>query len=93
MGLLTGLLTLPLAPVRATAWIAEQVAEQARREYGDETVIRRRLAELELRFDRGEIGAEEYAAEEDALLERLLTLRGAEEAGPEDEPGGADGRA
>ena len=29
MGLLTGLLTLPLAPVRGTIWIAEQLALQA----------------------------------------------------------------
>ena len=36
-----GLITLPLAPVRATAWIAEQVLEQAEAEYyGEERVQR-----------------------------------------------------
>ena len=35
MGLITGLLTLPLAPVRATGWIAERLLEQAEGElYG-----------------------------------------------------------
>jgi hypothetical protein len=32
MGLISGLLTLPLAPVRGTAWIAERVQEQAEAE-------------------------------------------------------------
>ena len=39
MGLISGLLTLPLAPVRGTVWIAEQVLEQAEREYYDEGAI------------------------------------------------------
>ena len=29
MGLIMGLLTLPLAPVRGTVWIAERLEEQA----------------------------------------------------------------
>ena len=36
MGLISGLLTLPLAPVRGTVWIGEQVLEQAERERNDE---------------------------------------------------------
>ena len=40
MGLITGLLTLPLAPVRGVAWIGEQVALEAERELNDETRIR-----------------------------------------------------
>ena len=75
MGLLTGLLTLPLAPVRATAWIAEQIAEQVARELGDEASIRRELAALEVSYELGEIGEREYAEAERALLERLLAAR------------------
>jgi cytochrome c-type biogenesis protein CcmI len=75
VGLFTGLLTLPLAPVRGTMWIAEQVAAQAARELGDEATIRRQLAELELRHDLGEIDDDEYEQAEDALLERLLSAR------------------
>ena len=41
MGLITGLLTLPLAPVRGVAWVAEQVAEEAEREGNDGTRARR----------------------------------------------------
>ena len=78
MGLITGLLTLPLAPVRGTVWIAEQLALQAERELGDEKTIRRRLAEAERQFELGTLSLEEYEAIEDALLERLEDLREAE---------------
>jgi hypothetical protein len=48
MGLITGLLTLPLAPVRGVAWIGEQVADQASRELDSEARIRRELGRLEV---------------------------------------------
>jgi type II secretory pathway predicted ATPase ExeA len=71
MGLLTGLLTLPLAPIRGTMWIAEQIAEQAARELDEGRTIRRQLAEAELRYERGELTVEELEEIEDELLERL----------------------
>ena len=78
MGLLTGLLTLPLAPVRGTVWIAEQIAAQAERELGDETALRRRLAEAEREYELGALTVEEYEAIEDELLERIDVLREAQ---------------
>lgn len=74
MGLLTGLLTLPLAPVRGTVWIAEQLAAQAERELLSESALRTRLAEAERAFDRGELTLEEYEALEDELLDRIDAL-------------------
>jgi hypothetical protein len=71
MGLITGLLTLPLAPVRGVAWVAEQVAEQAERELYDEDRIMREIAAAELAHDAGEIDGETLDAHLDALLERL----------------------
>jgi hypothetical protein len=71
MGLFTGLLTLPLAPVRGVAWIAEQVAEELERELYDEDNIRRELLALELDFEDGLIDEEERQVREEALLERL----------------------
>jgi hypothetical protein len=73
MGLITGLITLPLAPVRGTVWIAEQVLEQAEGEYYDEGTIRDRLFEIEAAREAGEIDDEEAARAEDMLLERLMT--------------------
>jgi hypothetical protein len=71
MGLFTGLITLPLAPVRGVAWIAEQVMEEIERELYDEDSIRREMLQLELEFDDGLIDEEERQAREEVLLERL----------------------
>jgi Gas vesicle protein G len=71
MGLITGLLTLPIAPVRGVAWIAEKVAEQAEAELYDEGNIMRELAELDRARERGEIDEELYEAYADELLDRL----------------------
>jgi type II secretory pathway predicted ATPase ExeA len=71
MGLFTGLLLLPLAPVRGTVWIAEQIAEEAARQMDEGRTIRRQLAEVELRYERGELTVEELEEIEDELLERL----------------------
>lgn len=75
MGLLTGLLTLPLAPVRGTIWVAERLLEEAERELNDPAMIEQQLLEAEERHERGEISAEELEEIEDELLRRL-TARG-----------------
>lgn len=81
MGILTGLLTLPLAPVRGTVWLAEKLVEEAERELGgDEASLRRRLAEADVQHDLGRLTDEEYEALEDELLERLERLREARRA-------------
>ena len=71
MGVLTGLLTLPLAPVRGTIWVAEQLLEEVQRELDDPRTIEAQLDDAEERFARGEISAEEYELIEDALMRRL----------------------
>ncbi len=71
MGLITGLLTLPLAPVRGVAWVAEKVGEQAELELYDENRIMAALAELERAHDAGELDDEHFNASVDELLERL----------------------
>jgi hypothetical protein len=71
MGLFTGLLLLPLAPLRGTIWIAERLAEYAERELGDEATVRRLLVEAELAYESGELSEAEYEVVEDELLERL----------------------
>jgi len=75
MGLFTGLLTLPLAPVRGTMWIAERLLEEAERELNDPTLLEQQLLDAEERFERGELTAEEFEDIEDVLLRRL-TARG-----------------
>ena len=72
MGLITGLLTLPLAPVRGTAWIAEKILDQAEEQYYDEGAIQAQLIALEQARAEGTMSEEEAAAAEDELVERLL---------------------
>ena len=76
MGLITGLLTLPLAPVRGTVWIAERILEQAESELDDEGAIMTQLMEIDAAREVGEIGEQEAAEAEDVLLERLIAIRG-----------------
>jgi hypothetical protein len=76
MGLITGLLTLPLAPVRGTVWLAERIQEQAEEELYDESAIRNGLLELEAARQAGTLDEQEVAAAEDELIERLMAIRG-----------------
>jgi len=73
MGLLTGLLTLPLAPLRGTVAVAEQIRRQAEREFYDPAKIRRQLEEVDRARESGELSEEEAVAMEDELVQRLLT--------------------
>jgi Gas vesicle protein G len=75
VGLLTGLLLLPLAPVRGTIWIAEKLAAYAESELSDERAIRRLLLEAEAALDAGALTESEYDQIEDQLLDRLEALQ------------------
>jgi hypothetical protein len=75
MGVFTGLLLLPLAPVRGTVWIAEKLAAYAEAEVSDERAVRRLLLEAEKALESGELSEEEYDQIEDQLLDRLEGLR------------------
>jgi len=75
MGLITGLLTLPLAPVRGVAWVAEQVALEAERELDVEARLRAELGRLELEREDGALTEQEFEEREDALLDQLAAER------------------
>ena len=74
MGLITALVTLPLAPVRGVVWVGEQIAEEADRELDAEARIRRELGALQLEHELGNIGDDELEAREDELLDELQVL-------------------
>ncbi len=75
MGLFKELVLLPLAPVRGTAWVAEQIADEADRQLYDEDNIKRELVQLEIDAEDGKVGPKEREAKEDELLERLAVTR------------------
>ena len=76
MGLFTGILTLPLAPLRGTVWIAERLLEEAERELNDPAAIERQLEDAEAAHERGELSDEELEEIEDTLLRRLTGQQG-----------------
>ncbi|MDT0320527.1 MULTISPECIES: gas vesicle protein GvpG [unclassified Streptomyces] len=79
MGLLSGLLLLPLAPVRGVRWLTDQVAEAAEKEYYDPAPLMARLAALHRALDEGEIDQAEFEREEEPILHRIQRLQTADE--------------
>jgi hypothetical protein len=75
MGLITGLLLLPLAPIRGTVWLAERIQEQAEAEFYDESAIRAGLVELEDAHAAGALSDEELVEAENELVDRLVAMR------------------
>jgi Gas vesicle protein G len=73
MGLITGLLGLPLAPVRGVVWLAEQIRQQAEEQYYDPARIRAQLERIDEARRSGELSEEECAELENELLQRLMT--------------------
>ncbi|MFC8598772.1 MULTISPECIES: c-type cytochrome biogenesis protein CcmI [unclassified Isoptericola] len=72
MGLLSALVTLPLAPVRGVVWVAEQVRSEAEREWYDPGTIRQRLDEIARAREAHTIDDAEADAAERELVARLL---------------------
>jgi hypothetical protein len=76
MGLFTGLLLLPVAPVRGVGWVVNVLAEEAQRELASRESPQRQLADLEAKRATGEISEEDAEALETELLERMLAQHG-----------------
>jgi LPS O-antigen subunit length determinant protein (WzzB/FepE family) len=75
MGIFKELVLLPLAPLRGTVWVADQLAQEADRRLYDEDEIRRQFVEVEIEHQRGNVTDEQRAAVEEDLLDRLAVAR------------------
>ena len=75
MGLLTGLVTWPVAPIRAVIAITELLVHEAEEQLDNPTVLRRELDTVAELRDRGLIEEEEAADLEDDLIRRLIAAR------------------
>jgi hypothetical protein len=71
MGLLTTLLTLPVAPVRGVLAIAQVIKMEADRQLYDPAAIRREIEEVDAAADRGDLGGDERQEAEQRLVGRL----------------------
>jgi Gas vesicle protein G len=72
MGLVKGILLLPVAPVSGVRWVMEALAEEAERELEQRESPERALADLDAKRATGEISERDAAALEAALIERML---------------------
>ena len=75
MGLITGILGLPLAPLRGTVAVAEQILRQAEEDFYDPVRIRAQLEEVARQRAAGALSEEEADAWEDELVGRLMVGR------------------
>lgn len=73
MGLISSLFTWPVAPVRGVSWVAEQVLEEAERQWSDPAVVHAALRDVDERRASGEITEEEAAELEEELVARLVS--------------------
>lgn len=71
MGLVSGLLLLPLAPLRGTLWVADHLLAEAERQLDDPRAVRARLAALNRALEEGAIDEAAFEQEEERLLRRL----------------------
>ncbi|MFI0464175.1 gas vesicle protein GvpG [Saccharopolyspora sp. 5N102] len=81
MGLITGLLTLPLAPVRGAVWVAEQIKQHAERQYYDPALIQRQIADVDDAHAAGELTDHERDELQADLLARLFDAQRRRDAG------------
>lgn len=71
MGLFKELLLLPVAPVRFTVWVAEQVTDEADRREAGPGGVAGRLQRLEEARERGELDEAEAERREGELIEEV----------------------
>lgn len=75
MGLVTGILTLPFAPVRGIGWVLDKVVKTAENEFYDPAPVQEALVQLQRARDEGRIDEETCARREEELLRRLEEIR------------------
>jgi hypothetical protein len=71
MGLISGLVTLPLAPVRGVVWLAEVLQEQAEAQLYDPGRIAAEMRDISDAVAAGEMSEQEAAEREEELIRRL----------------------
>jgi len=75
MGLFTGLLTFPLAPVRGVVGLAGMLQAEAYRQWTDPARIRSQLAEVDEAFQAGRLTEAERTERQNELVARLMAGR------------------
>lgn len=83
MGLLSGILMMPLAPVRGVVWLGEVVQRQVEQEMHNPANTRKQLEALEEARERDEISADEEKQIQQQVLESRISPAAPEATPPE----------
>ncbi|WP_174185234.1 gas vesicle protein GvpG [Nocardia barduliensis] len=75
MGLLSTILTLPVAPVRGVIWLGELIQDQVEQKMHDPATMRRELEEIEAAAAAGQLSEEERKQAQQAVLDRMTGRR------------------
>ncbi len=59
------------APLEGLVWIAEQIEERATEELDQQENLQKRLTNLQLKFDLGDISEEDFVVQEQEILEAM----------------------
>lgn len=76
VGVIKELALLPVAPLRLTTWVARKVADQAEQERSSPEAFALRLREIDEARTRGELGEEQAAELEAAVLADAVAATG-----------------
>ena len=64
-----------LAPCKLVYWVGKKLYERGEEELTDESAIRQKLLEVQMRFELDEITEDEYRQQEDDLMAQLEAVR------------------
>ncbi|MBF6163516.1 gas vesicle protein GvpG [Streptomyces gardneri] len=71
MGLLSSILSLPVAPVRGVIWLGELIQDQVEQQMHDPATMRRELEEIDAAAAAGQLSEEERKQAQQAVLDRM----------------------
>ncbi|MEV6258152.1 gas vesicle protein GvpG [Nocardia sp. NPDC051911] len=74
-GVLTSILTLPVAPVRGVIWLGELIQDQVDQKMRDPALMRRELEEIDAAAAAGQLSEEERRQAQQAVLDRMTGRR------------------
>lgn len=72
MGLISAILTLPLAPVKGVLWLGEVIQDQVEQKMHDPATIRKELEEIDEAAAAGRLSEDEKEEAQQAVLDRMI---------------------
>ncbi|MGX4708108.1 gas vesicle protein GvpG [Rhodococcus ruber] len=72
MGLISAILTLPLAPVKGVLWLGEVIQDQVEQKMHDPATIRKELEEIDEAAAAGHLSEDEKEKAQQAVLDRMI---------------------